>query len=194
MYGQRRSASVGSEGQRAAPSRGECADLARMKRPRAWPRLIPSCHSGPAGTVVVVGSVYRSMTLSESPICQSVGAQRPTKSARRSALPRSSWSTVLARIQRPIHRPTEPSESRWKCDPRRPLRCNPSTITTPFVPVPFGFSRTLGGYRQLRVESALHPAASLDGGALARWHCSDFVELHVADDADASQRGERRCR
>jgi hypothetical protein len=84
-----------------------------------------------------------STTLSESPICQSVGAQRPTKRARRSALPRSSWSTVLARIHRPTHRPTEPSESAWNWDPRRPLRCNVSTIMYALVPVLGVFSRAL---------------------------------------------------
>jgi hypothetical protein len=39
-----------------------------------------------------------------SPISQNMGGQRPTNSARRSAFPRSSWSTVFARIQSAMQR------------------------------------------------------------------------------------------
>ena len=51
---------------------------------------------------------------------QSIGGQRPTNSARRSAFPRSLWSCVFALIQSPMHRTTEPIEARCRCQPRRP--------------------------------------------------------------------------
>src|SRR3954466_5410445 len=51
---------------------------------------------------------------------QNIGGHSPTNSARRSALPRSSWSTVLARIHSPMHRPIAPSPPAWRCQPRRP--------------------------------------------------------------------------
>jgi hypothetical protein len=49
-----------------------------------------------------------SVSRSESPISQNIGGHRPTNKARRSALPRSSWSTVLARIHKPMHSPIDP--------------------------------------------------------------------------------------
>src|SRR5690349_24183175 len=106
------------------------------------------------------------MPLRESPICQRVGAQRPTKRARRSALPRSSWSTVLARIQRPMHKPTDPSERTWNCEPRRPLRCNASTIILVLLPVRAAFSRALGGVSASVVSSRLSPGRRLSTAAL----------------------------
>src|SRR5690348_6029445 len=102
----------------------------------------------------------------ESPICQSVGAQRPTKRARRSALPRSSWSTVLARIQRPMHKPTDPSERTWNCEPRRPLRCNASTTILVLLPVHAAFSRALGGVSASVVSNRLSPGRRLSTAAL----------------------------
>jgi hypothetical protein len=53
---------------------------------------------------------HYSAAFSESPISQNIGGHRPTNSARRSALPRSSWSTVLARIHKPMHKPIEATE------------------------------------------------------------------------------------
>jgi hypothetical protein len=43
-----------------------------------------------------------------------------------------------------MQRPTDPSEDRWKWDPRRPQRYNVSTITTALVPVIERFSRAHG--------------------------------------------------
>ena len=57
-----------------------------------------------------------------SPISQNIGGHNPTNSARRSAFPRSSWSTVLARIHSARHRRMLPSEVPWRCAPRRPSR------------------------------------------------------------------------
>ena len=39
---------------------------------------------------------------------QNMGGHSPTNKARRSALPRASWSTVFARIHRPMQRPPPP--------------------------------------------------------------------------------------
>ncbi len=57
----------------------------------------------------------------ESPISQSVGGHSPTKSARRSALPRSASPIVLARIQRPTQSHTEARETRCRCQLRNPI-------------------------------------------------------------------------
>lgn len=51
-----------------------------------------------------------------------MGGHDPTNSARRSALPRSSWSTVLARIHGPMQSPPGPSESSSMCHGRDPAR------------------------------------------------------------------------
>src|SRR3954453_3675637 len=51
---------------------------------------------------------------------QNIGGHRPTNRARRSALPRSSWSTVFARIHRPMHSPIAPNERPCSCQLRRP--------------------------------------------------------------------------
>ncbi len=51
---------------------------------------------------------------------QRVGGQRPTNSARRSAFPRSSWSTVFARIHSAMHSAIEPKDSACICQPLRP--------------------------------------------------------------------------
>ena len=59
----------------------------------------------------------------ESPISQISGGHKPTKRARRSALPRSSWSTVLARIHSAMQSPTEPSEKYCMCPARNPESC-----------------------------------------------------------------------
>ena len=56
----------------------------------------------------------------ESPISQIRGGHKPTKRARRSALPRSSWSTVLARIHNAMQSATEPSEKYCMCAGRNP--------------------------------------------------------------------------
>ena len=57
---------------------------------------------------------------SESPMSHKLGGHKPTNSARRSALPRSSWSTVLARIHSATHSPIEPRDSDCMCQSRRP--------------------------------------------------------------------------
>ena len=62
----------------------------------------------------------RSCSCSESPMSHSIGGHSPTKRARRSALPRSSWSTVLARIHNVMHRPTLASDARCRCQLRGP--------------------------------------------------------------------------
>jgi UV DNA damage endonuclease len=64
----------------------------------------------------------RSRRSMESPMSHSVGAQSPTNSARRSALPRSSWSTILARCHSRMHSSTPPIASVWSIHPRRPAR------------------------------------------------------------------------
>src|SRR4029079_18101629 len=46
-----------------------------------------------------------------SAMSQNIGGHSPTNRARRSALPRADWSTVLARIHRPTHSPIDPSEA-----------------------------------------------------------------------------------
>ncbi len=51
-----------------------------------------------------------------------VGGHSPTNRARRSALPRCSWSTVLARIHSPMQRPTLARDVRCRCPPRSPSR------------------------------------------------------------------------
>jgi hypothetical protein len=48
---------------------------------------------------------------SASPISQNMGGHSPTKSARRSALPRSSSPIVFARIQRMTQSPMQPMAS-----------------------------------------------------------------------------------
>lgn len=45
---------------------------------------------------------------------QSIGGQRPTNSARRSALPRSSSPMVLARIHNVTQSPMVPSDVPWQ--------------------------------------------------------------------------------
>ncbi len=60
---------------------------------------------------------------------QSVGAHRPTKIARRSAFPRSSWSTVFARIHSPMQSQTEPSDDACSCQLRSPSRWRALVIT-----------------------------------------------------------------
>jgi uncharacterized protein DUF1990 len=42
---------------------------------------------------------------------QNIGGHSPTNNARRSALPRADWSTVLARIHSPMHSPIDPSDA-----------------------------------------------------------------------------------
>src|SRR3954447_17657809 len=42
---------------------------------------------------------------------QNIGGHSPTNRARRSALPRADWSTVLARIHSPMQSPIDPSEA-----------------------------------------------------------------------------------
>ena len=51
---------------------------------------------------------------------QNIGGHSPTNSARRSALPRSSWSTVFARIQSVMQSQMVASEQACKYQPRRP--------------------------------------------------------------------------
>jgi hypothetical protein len=53
----------------------------------------------------------------------SMGGHKPTNNARLSAFPRSSWSTVFARIQSPMHNPMEPSDAACMCHSRNPARC-----------------------------------------------------------------------
>jgi hypothetical protein len=53
---------------------------------------------------------------------QMVGGHSPTKMARRSALPRSSWSTVFARIHSPMHSPIAAMERICACAARSPTR------------------------------------------------------------------------
>jgi hypothetical protein len=79
---------------------------------------------------------------SDSPINHRVGGQSPTKRARRSAFPRSSWSTVFALIQRMMQRPTAPSEAAWKCPARRPTALRPRVIMR--VAYPLGVDPTPG--------------------------------------------------
>src|SRR3954447_25267007 len=55
--------------------------------------------------------IRRSSWATDSPMSQSIGGQRPTKSARRSAFTRSSSPVVLARIHSTTQRPTLLSES-----------------------------------------------------------------------------------
>jgi hypothetical protein len=59
-----------------------------------------------------------SSSRSESPISQNIGGHRPTNSARLSAFPRSSWSTVLARIQSAMQRQIVASEAPCICQAR----------------------------------------------------------------------------
>jgi hypothetical protein len=56
--------------------------------------------------MLAMGRLRRELSSSwtASPISQNMGGQRPTNSARRSAFPRSSWSTVFARIQSAMQR------------------------------------------------------------------------------------------
>lgn len=53
---------------------------------------------------------------------QNMGAQWPTNRARRSAFPRSSSLTVLARIHRPMHSPMDPIDAARKGPPLKPVR------------------------------------------------------------------------
>ena len=62
----------------------------------------------------------RSCSCSESPMSHSIGGHSPTKRARRSALPRSSWSTVFARIHSVMQRPMPASDARCRCQLRGP--------------------------------------------------------------------------
>jgi hypothetical protein len=55
-------------------------------------------------------TICSSRRLAVSPISQNMGGHRPTKIARRSALPRSSSPMVLARIHRAIHSMIDPSD------------------------------------------------------------------------------------
>jgi len=59
----------------------------------------------------------------------SVGAHSPTNIARRSALPRSAWSTVFARIHRLTHSATDPTDSAWTWLSRTPERWSVLMIT-----------------------------------------------------------------
>lgn len=72
---------------------GDCGRYPRRSRFRT-PRPRPGCSS------------RRKL----SPMSQNIGGQSPTKSARRSAFPRSSSPTVLARIHRPMQSAIEPSD------------------------------------------------------------------------------------
>src|SRR5689334_2276681 len=65
-----------------------------------------------------------------SPISQNMGGQSPTNRARRSALPRSSWSTVLARIHSPMQSPIDPTDAACRYTPRRPARRSASPVVT----------------------------------------------------------------
>jgi Domain of unknown function (DUF1990) len=65
-----------------------------------------------------------------SPISHRVGGQSPTNRARRSALPRSSWSTVLARIHKPMHNATEPRDASCRCALRSPARRSVPVMVT----------------------------------------------------------------
>jgi hypothetical protein len=66
-------------------------------------RLVPERPSGTRRRVKVVRTALSSRCTA-SPISQNIGGHSPTNNARRSALPRSSWSTVLARIHRAMQR------------------------------------------------------------------------------------------
>ena len=75
----------------------------RRTLPRATPALLPPRRRrGMLATVPLRRE--RSSSWTASPISQNIGGQRPTNSARRSAFPRSSWSTVFARIQSAMQR------------------------------------------------------------------------------------------
>src|SRR5690606_39683602 len=68
-----------------------------------------------------------SSSRSESPINHKVGGHSPMNSARRSALPRSSWPTLLARSHRPMHSAIPSSEPKWRWVLRRPALCSSFT-------------------------------------------------------------------
>jgi hypothetical protein len=80
-----------------------------MTMPSASPVTAPTATEGSGAHPVDLcqpGRLRRecSSNWTESPISQNMGGQRPTNSARRSAFPRSSWSTVFARIQSAMQR------------------------------------------------------------------------------------------
>src|SRR5680860_1221098 len=77
------------------------------------PRSIPMTTGGRTDTDAIVGSSSGRAYSRYSrlrPMSQSMGGHRPTNKARRSALPRSSWSTVLARIHSVLQMRIEASE------------------------------------------------------------------------------------
>jgi len=51
------------------------------------------------------------MSSTVSAMSQNIGGHNPTNRARRSALPRADWSTVLARIHSPMQSPIDPSDA-----------------------------------------------------------------------------------
>jgi len=51
------------------------------------------------------------MSSTVSAMSQNIGGHNPTNKARRSALPRADWSTVLARIHSPMQSPIDPSDA-----------------------------------------------------------------------------------
>src|SRR6185369_13829709 len=68
-----------------------------------------------------------------SPMSHNIGGQSPTNRARRSALARSSWLTVLARIHRPMHRPMEPRDAACRGRPVSPTRRTRSGVLITFA-------------------------------------------------------------
>jgi hypothetical protein len=97
---------------REQPSPGSTSPVHPVTRGlvRTWPE-------GGSSSSIGLRYSWRSM---ESPINQISGGHKPTKRARRSALPRSSWSTVLARIHSAMQSPTAPSERNCMCPDRNP--------------------------------------------------------------------------
>ena len=106
----------------------------------------------------------------------SVGAHNPTNIARRSALPRSSWSTVFARIHRLMHSATDPTDSAWTWLSRTPERWSVLMITKGVCPrggvshIPAGGTRLAVPRRQSLRRRLLTATAWPVGVTLTSWH------------------------
>ncbi len=103
----------------------------------------------------------------DSLINQKVGGQSPTNRARRSALPRSSWSTVFARIHSPMQSAMQPSDTLCRWIARTPTRRR-------IVPMVTRHGFPLVGYSHSMLRSHAHRPAtgsrrSRRVGAVVRW-------------------------